>query len=190
MTEKKFNPEKLAMLNNPERLQFFPVYDIKESTELFEPTHIIDVGAGTGLFSSAFAELFPGTRISACDISLVMIEWITEHVVPQYPSIVPVLTEEITIPLTSETADMLFTVNVHHEFEEPIENIREWKRVLKPRGFLVISDWRKTDSKRGPDISIRYTVDQVCEELIRSGFSIHDIFPEVGDNFVVVARKV
>jgi len=117
MVEKKFNPEKLAMLNNPERLQLLPVYDIKESTELYEPTHIIDVGAGTGLFSSAFAELFPGTRISACDISPVMIDWITEHLVPQYPSIVPVLTEEITIPLTSKTADMLFTVNVHHEFE-------------------------------------------------------------------------
>jgi ubiquinone/menaquinone biosynthesis C-methylase UbiE len=84
MTEKKFNPEKLAMLNNPERLQLLPVYDIKESTELYEPTHIIDVGAGTGLFSSAFAELFPGTRISACDISPVMIDWITEHYYTAY----------------------------------------------------------------------------------------------------------
>ncbi len=178
------------MLNNSERLQLFPIARVVESTKLYSPTHIIDVGAGSGLFSIACAEQFPGTRISACDISPVMIDWITEHVVPQYSSIVPVQTEEINIPLISETADLLFTVNVHHEFDQPIDNIKEWKRLLKPGGFFVISDWRKTDSKRGPDISIRYTIEQLCEELIQSGFSIHDMFPEVVDNFVVVARKV
>ncbi|MDA3883844.1 MAG: class I SAM-dependent methyltransferase [Bacteroidales bacterium] len=190
MVEKKFNPEKLAMLNNPERLRLFPITRVVESTKLHRPTHIIDVGAGTGLFSVACAEQFPHARISACDISPAMIAWITENIVSQHSSIVPVHTQESNIPLESESADLLFTVNVHHEFEQPLKNLAEFNRLLIPGGYLVVSDWRKGNSERGPDVSIRYTVEQLADELKHTGFSIHEIFPEVEDNFMLIARKV
>jgi len=57
--------------------------------------------------------------------------------------------EESKTPLEDGIADFVFMITLHHELEEPVELMKECRRILKPGGKLLITDWRKDDMEPG-----------------------------------------
>jgi len=55
MTNNIFNPKKLEKLNNPDRLKAIPPEFIWGKLNLVDPRYLLDLGAGTGMFSIAFS---------------------------------------------------------------------------------------------------------------------------------------
>lgn len=84
-----------------------------------------------------------------------MIDWIKENIVSTYPELIPVQTEEVSIPLDDEIADIVFTINLHHELENPDKTINEAYRILRPGGKVFIVDWKK-GTPTGPPEEIRW----------------------------------
>ena len=191
MTEKKFDPRKLNKLNNPDRLLDVPpeyIWD-KLNLHLEKIGTFIDIGAGTGFFSIPFVEYSNGGKIFACDISDIMIDWMTDNICDNYPAINPLKMTEHSVPLDDNIADLVFMINLHHEIDDPEKLLKESSRLLKSGGKIFIVDWEKEDMAVGPPTHIRYLPEKVEEELLNSGFNNIKIYNDLPKHFLVIGEK-
>ena len=189
MSEKKFDPKKLHVLNDPERLNDIPPDYIWSRLNMHKPEVLVDIGAGTGFFSIQFLNFAKDAIIFACDTSQTMLEWMQENVCPEYPGIVPVKMKEKSVPLEDGVADLVYMLNLHHELDEPGAILAEAFRVLKKQGKLFIVDWKKQDMSEGPPSRIRYLPGQIAEQLKEADFKDIHIFEEMPKHYLLVARK-
>ncbi len=185
----KFNPEKLEKLNNPERLEEIPPDFVWNILNMRKADTVVEIGAGTAFFSIAFGRQAESSRIYACDISETMISWIKEHIVPRFPRIIPVKTEEHSIPLEDAIADLVFMICLHHELDSPVLTLKEAYRVLKPGGKIFIVDWKKENMTEGPPLQIRFFPEQVKKQMMNCGFKSLKIFNELSKHFLLTGEK-
>ena len=188
MNDKKFDPKKLDKLNNPQRLVDIPPDFIWEKLNIEKPGIFVEIGAGTAFFSIALLQKSKASTIYACDLSEVMIGWMSENVSPKYPNIIPVKTEEHTVPLSNGMADLVFMINLHHELDNPSLTIEEANRILKPDGKIFIVDWKKEEMPEGPPVAIRCLPQQIKDLLLNTGFKQVDIFNQLQKHFLVVGK--
>lgn len=189
MIEKKFDPAKLERLNNPERLLILPPAVLWESLGMANPEVLVDIGAGTAFFSVALLPYAEPSRIYACDLSQMMVDWVRDNIVPDYPQIIPVKSEEVGVPLDDTIADLVFMINLHHELDQPGQTLREAWRLLKPGGKVLIVDWRKQEMSEGPPVEIRCATDQVMAQLADAGFTNVTLSHGLAKHFLLTAEK-
>jgi ubiquinone/menaquinone biosynthesis C-methylase UbiE len=185
----KFDPKKLKILNDPQRLMDIPPDYIWEKLNIEKPGVFVDLGAGTAFFSIAFLQKYKPLKVYACDSSEVMIDWVKENVIPEYPDIIPIKTEEYSIPLEDGIADLAFMINLHHELDNPPLTLDELNRILKPDGKILIADWKKEDMSEGPPMEIRCLPEQVKEQLVNAGFNQVEFYTDLPKHFLVVGKK-
>jgi len=186
MIDKKFDPRKLQKLNNPQRLIDIPPDFVWDKLHIEKPGVFVEIGAGTAFFSVAFLKQSTSSTIYACDISEVMIKWMNDNISPQHPNIIPVKTEENTVPLDDGVADLVFMINLHHELDNPQLTVAEARRILKPEGKIFIVDWKKEDMPEGPPTEIRCLPEQVKGQLLEAEFKQVAIYNELQKHFLVV----
>ena len=189
MDEKKFDPKKLEKLNNPNRLKDIPPDYVLDKLSMEKANILVEIGAGTAFFSIAFLQYANPSKIYACDVSEVMINWIKENVVQNFPNITPVKTEEHSIPLDDGIADLVFMINLYHELDNPTLIVKEAYRILKPSGNIFIVDWEKKNMAEGPPTQIRCLPEQVKKQLVNSGFINVNIFNGLPKHFLLVGQK-
>ena len=189
MDEKKFDLKKLQKLNNPQRLIDIPPDYVWGKLNIEEPGVFVDIGNGTAFFSVAFLQKSKSSTIYACDSSEVMINWVKENIFPEYPNIIPVKTEEYSVPLDDGVADLVFMINLHHELDNPTLTLEECNRILKPDGKIFVVDWKKQDMPEGPPAKIRFLPEQVKEQLVNTGFKQVEIYNELQNHFLVVGAN-
>ena len=144
MNGHKFDVKKLEKLNNPKRLEMIELAKIVNELQLSSKSVLVDIGAGTGIFSEELLDLLPDSQCYALDISKEMIEWIERNRVPKLESRLKTkLMEETSIPLEDNMADLAFMVTVHHELEDGETLLKDIKRVLKEDGKVLICDWKE-----------------------------------------------
>ena len=189
MNEKKFDPKKLQTLNNPRKLKDIPPDYVWDKLNIEKTDVLVEIGAGTAFFSIVFLRYAKPSKIYACDLSEAMINWMKKNVVPKFPNITPVKTEEYSIPIDNGIADLVFTINLHHELDNPTLTLGEAYRILKPGGNIFIVDWKKNNMSEGPPNQIRCLPEQVKKQLVNSGFKHVSIFSELPKHFLLVAEK-
>lgn len=189
MNEKKFDPKKLEKLNNPERLKDIPPDYVWENLNIKNADVVVEIGAGTAFFSVAFLKIANPSKLYACDVSDAMLDWVKEHIVPRYPGVIPVKTEEHSVPLDEATADLVFMINLHHELSHPVLSLEEAYRILKPGGTVFLVDWKKEEMADGPPERIRWQPDQVREQLMDTGFQNVNLFSELPKHYLLVGEK-
>lgn len=189
MAHKNFDTRKFDKLNNPQRLKHLPPEYFKEKLQLSNVGSIIDIGAGTGLFSREFSKLYPGSRIYAADISPLMVNYIKEKVMPDYPNIRALQMSDYHAPLQDASADLVIMINLHHEIDEPETMLKECYRLLRSGGRILISDWKKIKTDHGPAIENRYEVPQVEDQLRSQGFLNITGYDDLMQNFTVLATR-
>ena len=193
MTDKKFNPKKLDKLNNPERIKIESPDYIWEKLDLENPKVLIDIGAGTGFFSRQFFDKMTTRKekekVYACDISPIMINWMKDNILEDYPNIFPILMEETIVPLGDNLADLVYMMNLHHELDNADKILKESLRLLKTGGKIFITDWKKEDMPQGPPIGIRCLPEDVSKELQNAGFKDIMIHNGMPNQFFIVAEK-
>jgi len=189
MGKNKFDPKKLEKLNDPRRLLDIPPDSVWNKLNIEKPDVMVELGAGTAFFSIAFFEHVKPSRIYACDLSEIMIDWMKEHVSQKYPDIIPVKTGEHSVPLDDGVADVVYMINLHHELDNPSMTIEEARRILKPGGTLFIVDWKKKEMPEGPPVHIRCTPEHVSGQLGNAGFKNVDVFDEFKKHFLVIGKK-
>ncbi|MCF6282642.1 MAG: malonyl-ACP O-methyltransferase BioC [Candidatus Polarisedimenticolaceae bacterium] len=109
----------------------------------FQPTTILDLGAGTGVATAALAKKFKKAQIYALDFALPMLiqtrkrgSWLRR------PRCICGDMEQL--PLADQTVDFIYS-NAALQWSNDLEKtFREFKRVLKPGGLLMFTTF-------GPD---------------------------------------
>lgn len=190
MHSKKFDPAKLAKLNDPDRLIYLNPELMWDHLSLRRPGVLVDIGAGTGFFSVIFGRKLASGRVYACDISEVMIDWMRDHIPAELRDVViPVQMSEGKIPLPDGSADLVYMINVHHELETPDSIISEAARLLRLAGKIMIVDWKDEETPEGPPLEIRVSAETIIEQLkVRFPRVVrHDVLPY--HHFIVGERN-
>lgn len=172
MAHQKFDVSKIARLDDVGRFDTMRPEVMWDALGSPNPRVIVEIGAGTGLFAERFAALAPEATVYGVDTEEPMIEWMREHRDSVSEGrLVPVLSEETTVPLDDEIADLVTMLNLHHELADPSALYREALRLLRPGGRVLVVDWAAAETPKGPPAHIRASEAQLVEMLEHAGFT-------------------
>lgn len=190
MPHEKFDASRLERLDDETRFEYLDPELIWTAAGRPDPAVIVDVGAGTGLFARRFATMCASAIVYAADTEPKAIRWMREHDDPALAGrVVPLLAEETQIPLPDRTADVVVTINLHHELADPRASYQEALRLLRPGGRLIAADWARTEAAGGPPLEIRATDAQVAEMLGETGFEDIASHGDLPRHWLLTARK-
>lgn len=172
MAHQKFDVRKLERLNDPGRFETLSPQVMWDALDSRDARILVEIGAGTALFASAFAQRAPAATIYAADTEDTMLEWMRANR-PEVAAgvIVPVKAEETEVPLDDGIADIVYMINLHHELARPSTTYAEAYRLLARGGRLLVSDWAPGESPKGPPQAIRISPDAVEGILREAGFT-------------------
>lgn len=181
MAHLKFDPAKLDKLNDPGRFDTLKPDVLVAAMRLDSPATIIEIGAGTGMFSAELSRRLSPSTVYAVDSSEVMVVWMREHRSEVASgSVTPVLSAEKSVPLDDAIADGVFMINLHHELAEPEAIYAEAYRLVAPGGRILVADWAPTETPQGPPLRVRATPEAIAAMLEATGFvdvATHDGLP-------------
>ena len=186
----KFDVKKLERLRDPERLTYLNPDKIWSVIGRGDVKTVVDLGAGVGVFSIPFSRNIPAGTVFACDLSAEMLQHLEEALQAEaVENVVPVKTGEVAVPLDGGIADVVFMVNLHHEFDAPAESLRECRRLLRPGGLVAVIDWKPQETPSGPPLHVRVTPETVQKQLRGAGFEdvhSHDLLPH---HYLITSRR-
>jgi ubiquinone/menaquinone biosynthesis C-methylase UbiE len=105
---------------------------------------VLDVGCGTGTFEHLILQTQPEQAITGVDLSAGMLA-IARQKCQGYPQVGFTLAAATDLPFADCSFDRVVTASALHHFADPQAALQEMRRVLKPKGELVILDWCNDD---------------------------------------------
>lgn len=116
-----------------------------ERLELERGDAVADVGAGTGLFVSLFAErVGPGGRVYAVEIAPRFLDHLRERARSEgLASVTVVHAREDSVELPRASVDLAWLCDTYHHFEYPKSTLASLFRAVRPGGSLVLVDFRR-----------------------------------------------
>lgn len=100
---------------------------------------LLDVGCGTGEMLYLIHSRCPAMRLCGVDISEKMLDTARSKLGEKADLF---LGDAENLPFDDETFDLLICNDSFHHYPTPMAALSEFYRVLVPRGFLLISDYR------------------------------------------------
>lgn len=170
MINKLENPNRLAELNPKDTLKRIGLKD----GDVF-----CDIGAGTGIFTFAAAEITK-SNVYAVEISGEMLALLQSRVKELNSEKIITVSDIKMIPESSCKIVLLCTVL--HELPEVPDMINEVKRILAKGGFLSIIEFHKRSTPMGPPLEHRLDSVQLAETLNKYGLHQKHQFT-LGENF-------
>ncbi len=151
-------------LSSPQRLALLEVQRvIKLSLEGVSVRTVLDVGAGSGVFTQAFAA--EGLPVTGLDLSMRMLTYARK----QAPAIPFVLARMETLPFPKDAFDLLFLGHALHETNDLNNTLAELYRCARVRAAAL--EWPYVDEEAGPPLWHRLQPDQVAFAAQRAGFT-------------------
>lgn len=107
------------------------------------PLTVLDLGCGIGRFTPALAETFGGPAYGV-EPSTMMLRQAPEH-----PAVTYLEGSAESIPLADESCDLAWLFLTIHHWADPLQGLREVRRVLRPGGVVIL---RTQFGDRMPDL--------------------------------------
>lgn len=112
---------------------------VMKALQLQPNSVVADIGAGTGYFSVRMAAQVPQGKVYAVDVQPEMLEILNDRKVA---NLEPILGSQTDPNLPENSVDLALMVDAYHEFEFPQEMMAGIVRSLKPRGRVVLVEYR------------------------------------------------
>jgi ubiquinone/menaquinone biosynthesis C-methylase UbiE len=173
MNERRFNAAHAHRLDDPARRAWLPPAEVLGAMALHPGETIADVGAGTGYFSLPLAQAVgPQGKVYAVDAQEEMLSLLRQKLDEAALANVELIHAEAdNTGLPASCCDLVFAVNVWHEFDDHAAVLREFARVLKPGGRIAVLDWRTdVEPVAGPPLEHRLDSSHAVDALRSSGF--------------------
>jgi len=169
----------------------------KEILEACKVTHgmsVADVGAGTGLFTRAFAEAV-GTKgsVIAVDISKTFLDHIATTSREEGMTQVVTLeasTESSNLP--ADSVDLVFICDTYHHFEFPIKTMQSIHRALRSGGRVVMIDFKRIEGESTDWVMSHVRAGQEVfeSEVEQSGFrKVGQVDGILKENYLLIFEK-
>jgi predicted methyltransferase len=139
---------------------------------------VCDFGCGNGFYTLQFAkQVGPRGKVYAVDIQQEMLDQLRERMGARgLKNVELILCTETDPRLPPAKLDMVMMVDVYHELSHPPEVLEAVRASLRPRGQLVLVEFREED----PTVPIKplhkMSQAQVNRELAANGFKLVDQF--------------
>jgi ubiquinone/menaquinone biosynthesis C-methylase UbiE len=159
--ERRFHGEP-GLLRSSERLAHLEVDRVTAlSLEGLRLRRILDVGTGTGIFAEAF--LAKGLEVVGIDANGSMLE-IARRLVPE-AEFMQARAEEI--PYDDGEFDLSFLGVLLHETDDPVQALREARRVSRKR--VVVIEWPYVHDGHKPPLEHRLSVERILDIAKQAG---------------------
>lgn len=111
---------------------------------------VLDIGAGTGRFSLLIAKRLSTGKVICLDLSDEMLQHLERKAEKEdLEGRIQILKGEASASaLENESVDLVMSNSVFHELSNPETVLAEMLRVLKPNGWVMITDFRDTRISR------------------------------------------
>lgn len=169
MIHKLERAERIQELNPPETLK---------RIGLIPGNTFCDIGAGTGIFTFAAAELTEN-KVYAVEISPELLGLLHSRRNERKAENVILENNVKNVPDSSCDAALLCTV--FHELEKPGEMLEEIRRILRPDGILAVIEFFPKPTQFGPPPERRWSPERLEEQLTAHSFRRTALF-ELGEN--------
>ena len=113
-----------------------------EALTLSGEERVLDVGCGTGEFEQLVRERYPQARLVGIDVTPQMLE-VARGKFRDVPEITFLRMEAEALPFAPGSFDVVVSCNMLHHVRAVDVVLREWARVLRPGGRLIIVDWSR-----------------------------------------------
>ncbi len=180
---KRFDAPERDAWQRPERV----VAIIQAALDTDAPV-IIDIGAGTGYFTTRLARAFPAGRVVAADIETSLLQWISRRASDEgLPNIETHLASETGVDWRRDDIhfDLAFMCNTYHHVAARREYFAALLRHMAPGGRLAILDFRMS-SHRGPPAHHKVAAPVVIEELKEAGWHHVTSHEDLPDQYFLV----
>jgi len=147
--------------------------EIVDALKLKKGQRIADVGAGTGLFIPPLAnQVTSSGKVYAVDISPTFVKELRDLTQKEKLAQVEVVLGDLKkTNLKRNSVETILVVDTYHHFDDPQAMLLDFKKILRPKGRLVIVDFDKTPQAREwIQNHIRLTKDGFIKEIEKSGF--------------------
>lgn len=189
MLERRFDPSKMARLDNPERRKALPPENILTESKLGSSNDVLDLGAGTGYFTVPAAKMTKGT-VYALDIEPQMLDFLKNRVQEEQLTNVEFIQGVIEeIPMDNEKVDFVIASFVLHEVEPLSKGLDEILRVMKPGGSCLCIEWEKKQMEQGPPLGHRINSDDMKVAFLQKGFRDVTVSYPSDAHYIVIAHK-
>ena len=114
---------------------------VRETLRRLNPAtggRLLDVGCGTGALLQTLADADPGLRLAGVDPCPEMLR-VARGKLPASVELRQAYAEGL--PFGDSAFDTVVCTNSFHYFRRPADALREMRRVLRPGGRLVVTDW-------------------------------------------------
>ncbi len=151
---------------------------------------VADIGAATGYFPVRFARAVPKGRVYGFDIEASMVRYLAERARREKLSNLKALRARPDGIRPPEKLDVVFTCNTYHHIHDRIAYLKGLRAHLKPKGRVVVVDFKQGDLPVGPPESHRVKPQTVARELRATGYQkvTHDV-TTLPYQFVYIYRK-
>jgi predicted methyltransferase len=150
--------------------------DIINALALASGMAVADIGAGTGLFTRLISEQVGSSgRVYAVDISRVFVDNVLRRSRELgQNNVTGVVNTSRDTGLAAASIDLAFLCDTYHHFEYPRAMLSSIHQALRPRGRLVVIDYRKIPgfSSNWVMNHVRLKQVQVVEEIEAAGFTL------------------
>jgi SAM-dependent methyltransferase len=147
-----FPPEKLGLLESPDRDAWQKPDQIMDALGIAEGSRVADIGAGAGWFTIRLARrIGPNGLVYAEDVQPQMLEATRRRVGREGLKNVETIRGTATDPnLPVGTLDAILAVDVYQEVDDRITFLRNLAAALKPNGRIGVVNYKPGQGGPGP----------------------------------------
>lgn len=153
---------------------------------------VADVGAGSGYYTTRLSRAVgPTGRVVATDLQPAMLDLVRDRIEHERLSNVTLVQGRADDPNLPEAAfDRILMVDVYHELASPQVFVRKLRAALKPRGRLVLIEFRLEDPRVPIREEHKMSIEQVRRELAADGFRIEQVLDVLPWQHIIVLAPV
>lgn len=162
-----------AWLERPEREQEENTNKIIAALPLQSNTVIADIGAGTGYYAFRLAKKVAQGKVYAVELQDDFIKILNEKKAAQNQlNLIVIKGSEKSPNLPPASVDMVIMVDVYHELAYPYEVVQAIRKALKPKGKIVLVEYKAEDRSVPIRELHKMSVKQAAKEMAAGGFKL------------------
>ena len=182
----------IGSLEDPKRDAYQKPHDVLTALDPTPGEIIADIGAGSGYFTFPLARhVGERGKVYAIDVSPDMILHINRRIRDLgVINVVSILADPDDPLLADQSVNRFFFCDSWHHIENQAKYLALMKRMLKPRGEIVMIDFHKKELPVGPPLRMKIARTDLIKQMESNGFRLtkeHTFLPY--QYFLVFAPK-
>jgi len=164
----------IGALEDPKRDAYQKPHDVLTALNLKPGEVIADIGAGSGYFTFRLARhVGDQGKIYAVDVSPDMILHMNRRIRElKAANVVSILADADDPLLSDSSVNRFFFCDSWHHVDNQSKYLSLIKRMLKPKGEIVMIDFHKKDLPVGPPLEMKIAREDLIKQMESSGFRL------------------